>query len=58
MCFTLRITTERRRVVPARVARQNKMLEEEKKRLEQLKVNQAQGPVAPNDVVGQPIIVA
>ncbi|PAV16997.1 hypothetical protein PNOK_0706100 [Pyrrhoderma noxium] len=53
-----RITTERRRVVPARVARQNKMLEEEKKRLEQLKVNQAQVPVAPNDVVGQPIIVA
>ena len=58
MCSTPRITTERRRVVPARVARQNKMLEEEKKRLEQLKVNQAQVPVAPSDVVGQPIIVA
>ena len=58
MCFISRITTERRRVVPARVARQNKMLEEEKKRLEQLKVNQAQVPVTPNDVVGQPIIVA
>lgn len=51
-------TTERRRIVPARVARQQKMLEEEKKRLAALEEAQKNAHPGSQTTIAQPIVVA
>ncbi|KAL5482571.1 hypothetical protein ACEPAI_9165 [Sanghuangporus weigelae] len=53
-----KITTERRNTVPARVARQQKMLEEEKKRLEDFKANANETALSTNVPSAQSIAVA